>query len=182
MLSEACKECKRWNDNGYPGYKVNVNLSVVQLLQNDIVEVVKQVLEETGITPHNLTLEVTESLAINDMERMKEILISIKELGVRIALDDFGTGYSCLNHIREFPFDVIKVDQSFVKDLAEDAYSQSFIKMVSELAGAIGVSICVEGVETAEQYEILKGMKVRLVQGYYFDRPMPKNLFEEKYV
>ena len=77
---------------------------------------------------------------------------------------------------------MIKVDQSFVKDLAQDKYSQSFIKMVSELANAIGVSICVEGVETAEQYEILKGMKVRLVQGYYFDRPMPKNIFEEKYV
>jgi EAL domain-containing protein (putative c-di-GMP-specific phosphodiesterase class I) len=127
-------------------------------------------------------LEVTEGLAIHDMERMKKILSDIKKTGVRIALDDFGTGYSSLNHIREIPFDVIKVDQSFVKDLAQDTYSQSFIKMVSELANAIGVSICVEGVETAEQYEILKGMKVRLVQGYYFDRPMPKNIFEEKYV
>ncbi len=182
VLSEACKECKRWNDSGYPGYKVNVNLSVVQLLQNDIVEVVKQVLEETGITPHNLTLEVTESLAINDMERMKEILISIKELGVRIALDDFGTGYSCLNHIREFPFDVIKVDQSFVKDLAEDAYSQSFIKLVAELAETIGVSICVEGIETEEQYRVLEGMRVRMVQGYYFDKPMPQADFAKKYV
>ncbi len=182
VLLEACKECKRWNDNGYPGYKVNVNLSVVQLLQNDIVEIVKQALEETGITPHNLTLEVTESLAINDMERMKEILFSIKELGVRIALDDFGTGYSCLNHIREFPFDVIKVDQSFVKDLAEDAYSQSFIKLVAELAETIGVSICVEGIETEEQYRVLEGMRVRMVQGYYFDKPMPQADFAKKYV
>ncbi len=182
VLLEACKECKRWNDNGYPGYKVNVNLSVVQLLQNDIVEVVKQALEETGVNPHNLTLEVTESLAINDMERMKQILTNIKALGVRIALDDFGTGYSSLNHIREFPFDVIKVDQSFVKDLAEDAYSQSFIKMVAELANTIGVSICVEGIETEEQYRVLEGMRVRMVQGYYFDRPMPQAEFAKKYV
>ena len=182
VLLEACKECKRWNDSGYPGYKVNVNLSVVQLLQNDIVDVVKQALEETGIDPHNLTLEVTESLAVNDMERMKEILFSIKELGVRIALDDFGTGYSCLNHIREFPFDVIKVDQSFVKDLAEDAYSQSFIKLVAELAETIGVSICVEGIETEEQYRVLEGMRVRMVQGYYFDKPMPQADFAKKYV
>ena len=138
-------------------------------------------MEETGINPHNLTLEVTESLAINDMERMKEILGSIKEIGVRIALDDFGTGYSSLNHIREIPFDVIKVDQSFVKDLSEDAYSQSFIKMVAELASTIDVSICVEGIETKEQYKVLEGMKVRLVQGYYFDRPMPRTAFEEKY-
>ena len=85
---------------------------------------------------------------------MKEILGNIKKLGVRIALDDFGTGYSSLNHIREIPFDVIKVDQSFVKDLAEDAYSQSFIKMVSDLADAIDVNLCVEGIETKEQYNI----------------------------
>lgn len=181
VLSEACRYCKAWNDNGYPDFKVNVNLSVVQLLQTDIVEIVKQTLDETGIRPKNLTLEVTESLAINDMDRMKEILNKIKALGVRIALDDFGTGYSSLNHIREIPFDVIKVDQSFVKDLAEDAYSQSFIKMVAELAETIGVSICVEGIETLDQYKVIQEMKVRLVQGYYFDRPMPREAFEEKY-
>lgn len=181
VLSEACKECKKWNDNGYPHFKVNVNLSVVQLLQPDIVESVENALEETGLNPANLTLEVTESLAINDMGRMKEILGGIKELGVRIALDDFGTGYSSLNHIREIPFDVIKVDQSFVKDLAEDAYSQSFIKMVAELAETIGVSICVEGIETEEQYKVLEGMKVKMVQGYYFDRPLQQKVFEEKY-
>lgn len=182
VLTEACRECKRWNESGHPGYKVNVNLSVVQLLQNDIVEVIGEVLEETKLNPHHLTLEVTESLAIQDMERMKQILTRIKALGVRIALDDFGTGYSSLNYIREFPFDVIKVDQSFVKDLAEDAYSQAFIKMVAELADTIGVSICVEGIETKEQYHVLEGMRVRMVQGYYFDKPMTQAEFTGKYV
>lgn len=180
VLRTACTACKAWNDKGYD-YKVNVNLSVIQLLQPDIVETIKKIIEETGIMPKNLTLEVTESLAINDMKRMKEILGSIKELGVRIALDDFGTGYSSLNHIREIPFDVIKVDQSFVKDLAEDTYSQSFIKMVSDLADAIGVNICVEGIETKAQYKVLEGMKVSMIQGYYFGRPMPRYQFEEKY-
>ena len=182
VLVEACRACKFWNDNGHENYKVNVNLSVVQLLQPDIVEIVEKALIETGISPKNLTLEVTENLAINDMNRMKEILSSIRDLGVRIALDDFGTGYSSLNHIREIPLDVIKVDQSFVKDLTEDNYSQSFIKMVGELASAIDVSICVEGIETLEQYKVLEGMKVRLVQGYYFGRPMPLADFEKKYV
>lgn len=181
VLKTACEACRHWNENGHPNYKVNVNLSVIQLLQPDIVDMVAETVAETGINPRNLTLEVTESLAINDMDRMKEILGKIKELGVRIALDDFGTGYSSLNHIREIPFDVIKVDQSFVRELADDAYSQSFIKMVSELADTIGVSICVEGIETKEQYKVLEGMKVRLVQGYYFDRPMPQDKFEEKY-
>ena len=119
---------------------------------------------------------------IDSYESMKEILGSIRSLGARIALDDFGTGYSSLNHIREIPLDVIKVDQSFVADLTEDSYSQSFIKMVAELAGAIGVSICIEGIEKKEQYKVLEGMQVRLVQGYYFDRPMPRRNFEEKYL
>ncbi len=181
VLMEACKRCRHWNDNGYPEYKINVNLSVVQLLQPDIVQIVEKALKETGINPHNLTLEVTESLAINDMERMKDILENIKKLGVRIALDDFGTGYSSLNHIREIPFDVIKVDQTFIKDLETDAYSRSFIKMVVQLAEAIDVNICIEGVETKEQYRILSDMNVGLIQGYYFDRPIPGPEFERKY-
>lgn len=182
VLKEACSECHKWNLSGHPEYKVNVNLSVVQLLQPDIVEIVEETLKETGLDPKNLTLEVTESLAINDMERMKKILGNIKQLGVKLALDDFGTGYSSLNHIREIPFDIIKVDQSFVRDLAEDAYSQSFIKMVAELAETIGVNICVEGIETDRQFKALEGMKVKMVQGFYFDRPMQRNSFVDKYV
>ena len=145
---------------------------MVQLLQTDIVEIVKKTIEETGVNPKNLTLEVTESLAINDMERMKRILSEIKTFGVKIALDDFGTGYSSLNHIREIPFDVIKVDQSFVRDLADDAYSQSFIKMVAELAETIGVQICVEGIETEGMRDILQKFHVQSFQGYYYAKPL----------
>ena len=182
VLREACRECRKWNDNGHPNYKVNVNLSVVQLLQPDIVEIVNEALKESGLIPKNLTLEVTESLAINDMDRMKDILGRIRALGVRIALDDFGTGYSSLNHIKDLPFDVIKVDQTFVKELGKDAYFQSFIRMVSELADSLGVSICVEGIETEEQYKLLENMKVLMVQGYFFDKPMPRKTFEDKYI
>ncbi len=182
VLKEACRQCRKWNEAGFPDYKVNVNLSVVQLLQPDVVELVEAALEETGIEPRNLTLEVTESLAINDMDRMKKILERIKSLGVKIALDDFGTGYSSLNHIREIPFDVIKVDQSFVKELANDAYSQSFVKMVAELAQTLGVNICVEGIETQAQYRVVREMKVKYIQGFYFDRPMQQCDFEKKYV
>ena len=180
ILKEACLRCKMWNDAGYD-YKVNVNLSVVQLLQADVVEMVEKTLAETGIRPRSLTLEVTESLAINDMGRMKKILNRIKALGVQIALDDFGTGYSSLNHIREIPLDMIKVDQSFVKDLAEDGYSQSFVKMVAELAETLGVSICVEGIEKEAQYRVVRNMKVKYIQGFYFDRPMKREDFEAKY-
>ena len=182
VLEKACKTLKYWNDNGYPEYMVNVNLSVVQLMQNDIVERIEKIVRESGINPSNLTLEVTESLAINDMERMKSILDGIKEMGIKIALDDFGTGYSSLNHIREIPLNELKVDRSFVQELAADEYSKSFIRMVSELAGAIDVYVCVEGIETEEQYKILEDMQVRLVQGYYFDRPLSEQDFNAKYV
>lgn len=182
VLKKACEAVKYWNENGHPYYKVNVNLSVVQLMQNDIVDIISQTVEEVGVNPRNLTLEVTESLAINDMERMKKILGNIKKLGIRIALDDFGTGYSSLNHIREIPLDVIKVDQTFVTDLATDQYAQSFVKMIGELAEALGVRVCVEGIETVEQFKALENMNVRMVQGFYFDKPMPRDEFEQKYL
>ena len=146
------------------------------LIDNNVIEQPKK----RNVYSRNLTLEVTESLAINDMVRMKKILDSIKALGVKIALDDFGTGYSSLNHIREIPLDVIKVDQSFVKDLAVDQYAQAFVKMVGELADALNVKICVEGIETADQFKVLEGMDVQMIQGFYFDKPMPKNEFEIK--
>ena len=180
VLKEACRRCKYWNDMGHPEYHVNVNLSVVQLLQNDMKEKVREVLEETKMDPANLTLEVTESLAINDMKRMKKILSDIKSLGVKVALDDFGTGYSSLNHIRELPIDIIKIDRCFIIDIGKDEYSEAFVKMVSELAETIGVRICVEGVEETEQVEKLRSMKVQYIQGYYYGKPMRAEDFEKE--
>ncbi len=182
VLKEACRSCKYWNDMGQPDYKVNVNLSVVQLLQNDVVDTVRSVIRETGILPRNLTLEVTESLAINDMTRMKQILADIRSLGVKVALDDFGTGYSSLNHIREMPLDVIKIDRCFVIDIGKDGFQTAFVKMVSELANAIGVKVCVEGVETKAQYEAVKDAKIQMIQGFYFGKPMHREEFEKKYL
>ena len=182
VLEQAAKRCKYWNDMGHPNYKVNVNLSVVQLLQNDIIKKIKKVLDETRINPRNLTLEVTESLAINDMEHMKRILSEIKSLGVKVALDDFGTGYSSLNHIREMPIDVIKIDRCFIEHLGEDDFSDAFVKMVNELANTIGVKVCVEGVETKLQLDVACDMRVSMIQGYYFGKPMKIAEFEEKYL
>jgi len=181
VLRQACRQCRGWNESGHPDYKVNVNLSVVQLLRNDIIDQVREALEETGINPKNLTLEVTESLAINDMDRMKSILGQIRELGVRVALDDFGTGYSSLNHIREMPIDVIKIDRCFIEDLGQDEFADAFVRIVCELANVIGMKVCVEGVEHSRQYEILKKMQIHMIQGFYFDRPMSAEDFSKKY-
>lgn len=182
VLKEACHSCKYWNDMGHPEYKVNVNLSVVQLLRNDVAERIQEILEETKMNPKNLTLEVTESLAINDMARMQQVLQKIKGLGVRVALDDFGTGYSSLNHIREMPIDVIKIDKCFIDDLGEEPFDEAFVRIVCELAATIGMHVCVEGVENEQQYEILKKMSIKMIQGFYFGKPMTKTDFEKKYL
>ena len=182
VLEEACKACKQWNDDKDSDFAVNVNLSVVQLLLPDIVEIIQKALDDSGLDPHHLTLEVTESLAINDLERTKAILMNIKRLGVNLALDDFGTGYSSLNNVRVLPYDIIKVDQNFVKDLADDNYSKSFIRMIAELAEAIEAEVCVEGIETIDQYRVLETMKVKYIQGFYFSKPIPRDQFEKKYI
>lgn len=124
----------------------------------------------------------TESLAINDMVRMKKILSEIRNLGVRVALDDFGTGYSSLNHIREMPLDVIKIDRCFIEHLGEDDFSNAFVRMVSELANAINVRVCVEGVETKRQRDIVKKMGIRMIQGFFYGKPMKIEEFEKKYL
>lgn len=182
VLVEACKRCKYWNDFGHPEYKVNVNLSVVQLMRRDIIDTIRDTLETTQIMPHNLTLEVTEGLAVNDMILMQEVLGAIKDMGVRVALDDFGTGYSSLNHIRSMPIDVIKIDRCFVQDIGEDLFSDAFVKSVSQLAETLHMNICVEGVEEERQCDVLGEMNVDMIQGYLFDKPLSAEDFEHKYL
>ena len=182
VMKEAAKACKHWNDFGHPEYKVNINFSVVQLTQKDILDKIKAVIEDTGINPKNLTFEVTESLAINDMEWMIKILSAIRELGCRVALDDFGTGYSSLNHIRSMPIDTIKIDRAFVSDMDSDNFSEAFIKTISELADSLDVDVCVEGVELDKQVDMIDKFSVNLAQGYYFDKPLERAEFEKKYL
>ena len=132
--------------------------------------------------PSNLTLEVTEGLAINDMARMQQVLSEIKKLGVRVALDDFGTGYSSLNHIRSMPIDVIKIDRCFVADVGDDMFSDAFVKSVAQLAEALNLYVCVEGVEEKAQCDALGDMNVDLLQGFLFDEPLTAEDFEQKYL
>ncbi len=179
VLEEACRRCKLWNDNGHPAFYVNVNLSVVQLLQKDVVENIKKILEKTGVNPKNIVLEITESFAINDMHRVMEIITGLKKLGPRIALDDFGTGYSSLNYIKQLPLDIIKVDKTFIDDIVEDDYAQAFVKLIVDLSKTIGTKIVVEGVEHKEQYDLLKRLGVDYIQGYYFGKPVQAKVFEE---
>nr|MCR5101271.1 EAL domain-containing protein [Butyrivibrio sp.] len=182
VLEKACECISKWNKAGYKNICINVNLSVVQLMQKDFVDMLSELIRKYSIRPESLVLEITESMAINNMERTRAVLMKIKGLGIKFALDDFGTGYSSLSSIRSLPFDVIKVDQSFVKDLASDDYSKAFIKMIAELGETIGADVCVEGIESAGQLSAIEGMKVHYIQGYYFDKPLSEKDFEDKYI
>ena len=182
VLEEACRRCKLWNDNGYPDFYINVNLSVVQLLQKNVVENIKRILDKTGVNPKNIVLEITESFAINDMQRVMDIITGLKKLGPRIALDDFGTGYSSLNYIKQLPLDIIKVDKTFIDDIVEDDYAQAFIKLIVDLSKTIGTKIVVEGVEHKEQFELLKSLGVDYIQGYYFGKPCNYRDFRSSFI
>lgn len=182
VLEEACARCKYWNDFGHPEYSINVNLSVVQLLQGNIVENVRKVLAKTGLVAQNLTLEVTESLAAGDGEKMQTVLEALKGLGVHLALDDFGTGYSSLGRLKTLPMDIIKIDKCFVDGMENDEFSQTFIETVSSLADSIDINVVVEGVESESQQSAISNMKVDMVQGYLFDKPLTRGEFEEKYL
>ena len=179
VLEEACRQCRYWNEHGIPDFHINVNLSVVQLLQKDVAETVARILKKTGVNPKNIVLEITESFAINDMDRVLDIIKGIKKLGPRIALDDFGTGYSSLNYIKQLPLDIIKVDKTFIEDIVEDEYAQAFIKLIVELSDTIDTDIIVEGVENEAQLNILKELGVDYIQGFYYGKPVPAYEFEK---
>ena len=151
-------------------------------MQKDIVQTIRNAIDFTGITPANLTLEVTESLAAKDMEKMVQVLKDIKALGVRLALDDFGTGYSSLSRLKDMPMDVIKIDKSFVDNVGQDVFSNAFVKTVADLADSIDMDVVVEGVEAEKQEEALETMNVNIIQGYLFDKPLTQEDFEAKYV
>lgn len=182
VLEEACRQCKVWNESGYPEFHVNVNLSVVQLLQKNVIENIGRILSKTKVNPHNIVLEITESFAINDMDRVLKIIEGLKALGPRIALDDFGTGYSSLNYIKQLPLNIIKVDKTFIDDIVEDEYAQAFVKLIVDLSKTIGTQIVVEGVEYEEQYEVLKDIGVNYIQGFLFGRPVSAEEFEEMHL
>ena len=179
VLEEACRQCRYWNEHGIPDFHINVNLSVVQLLQKDVAETVARILKKTGVNPKNIVLEITESFAINDMDRVLDIIKGIKKLGPRIAFDDFGTGYSSLNYIKQLPLDIIKVDKTFIDDIVEDEYAQAFIKLIVELSDTIDTDIIVEGVENEAQLNILKELGVDYIQGFYYGKPVPAYEFEK---
>lgn len=181
VLRQACTECKRWISKGMPEFKMNVNLSVGQLIEYNIVDKISDIIIDVGIPFSNIAFEVTESLAINDMEKMKSVLHSIAALGIEISLDDFGTGYSSLNNIKEMPLNTIKIDKSFIDDLITSSSTEIFVRTIIDLAHALEMRVCAEGVELENQYLRLVELHADIIQGYYFGKPIPADEFEQQF-
>ncbi|WP_430385839.1 putative bifunctional diguanylate cyclase/phosphodiesterase [Blastomonas fulva] len=168
VLNEACQRAGQWPDD----IRIAVNLSPVLFKNAGLPLMVMQALDKAGLKPNRLELEVTESLFIDNIERTTAMLNALRDCGVRIALDDFGTGYSSLNYLRSFPFDKIKIDKSFVDDLATDISSQAIIGAITALASALGMETIAEGVEDQHQLEALRAQGCSNIQGYLFSRPV----------
>ncbi|WP_247872729.1 EAL domain-containing protein [Azospirillum sp. TSH64] len=177
VLETACRQIRSWADGGGPPLEVAVNVSPRQLRDPALLEDVRTVLETTGIDPALLVLEVTEGLLIEDMEYSRHVLTGLKRLGVRLALDDFGTGYSSLSYLNSLPFDVLKMDGSFTRNLGaadlDNAGGQAVARAIIGLARSLSMTLVAEGVETPAQLAWLAANGCRLIQGYLIGRPQP---------
>lgn len=169
ILVEACRKAKQWPDD----MRISVNVSPIQLAKPDFVGTVQSVLADTGLEPSRLVLECTETIFIEDSEKTLSTLHKLKQIGVQIALDDFGTGYSSLSYLRSFPFDIVKIDRSFVSDLDAGTSSSVIVQAVILIAGSLGIKTVAEGVETEPQLKLLKLLGCDDVQGYLLGKPAP---------
>ncbi|MBQ5559696.1 MAG: GGDEF and EAL domain-containing protein [Lachnospiraceae bacterium] len=181
VLRESFLKCKEWNEKYDPNFMVSVNLSVVQLVQMNIVERIMEIARSTGVNTNNIILEVTESLAVEDMNLMKNVLNQLRECGFKVALDDFGTGYSSLNHIMEMPLNYVKIDRSFVSTYGTEAFNPSLLSAICDLAHSVGMGVVVEGVETKQQMEFLMFLNTDRIQGYLYGKPVKAEEFEETF-
>jgi predicted signal transduction protein with EAL and GGDEF domain len=169
VLREACKEAATWRKP----LQIAINLSPLQLRKPELVPLVHSVLLETGLPPERLVLEITEGALMDDYSRAVSILRRLKALGIRIAMDDFGTGYSSLSYLQSFPFDKIKIDQTFVANLERNAQSAAIVRTVISLGRSLELTTVAEGVETQAQLEILRREGCEEMQGYLIGRPQP---------
>src|SRR5918996_4737 len=176
VLRTAARQAAAW-----PDLQVSVNLSPVQFRQTDLVQVVQNALRESGLAPHRLELEVTESVLIQHPDAAAKLLADLKALGVRVAMDDFGTGYSSLSYLQRFHFDKIKVDRSFIWAIGKEPTAKAIVRAVISLASSLGMLTCAEGVETNEQLDALRCEGCSEVQGFLFGKPMPAPEFVRRY-
>lgn len=177
VLRESCLQMRKWLDDGLQIAHIAVNVSVLQVWRTDFVSSVERILNQTGLAPYRLELEVTESALCRDFDEVKRNLQALRRIGVRISIDDFGTGYSSLGRLRELDADVLKIDRVFVSGASESTSGVTMVQSIIGMAHSLGLKVVAEGVETADQHKLLSGMKCDAFQGFHFSKPLPSETF-----
>jgi len=176
VLHTACTQNKKWQDSGYPPFKICVNISTIQLQHPNFVQTVRTILEEAGLDAKWLELEVTESILMEDTKTLKDSLINLRDLGISMSIDDFGTGYTSLNYLRQFSFDRVKIDRSFVGDIGNALHGKAITSTIISLAHNLGMGVVAEGIEDETQLSFLNAENCDVGQGYYFSKPLPAEM------
>jgi diguanylate cyclase (GGDEF)-like protein len=174
-MQRACADYAKWVRNGAKKLRVAVNISSMQFMSPTLLSSISDILHETGFDPELLELEITESLAMQNVHEVIKILSHLKQMGIKIAIDDFGTGYSSLSYLSRFPIDFLKIDKSFIDGMYQNDNDMKIVKGIIELAHYLNFSVIAEGVETKEQYELLKDLRSDEIQGYLFGKPMTED-------
>ena len=172
VLETACEQARLWLADGLRFGRVAVNLSAREFVQRNIAENVARALESTGLPPHMLELEITETIAMYNIEQILAILHLLRDMGIRVAIDDFGTGYSSMSYLKRFPVQTLKIAQDFMRDVDVDTQSAAIATMLIELCHELGLEIVAEGVETQSQLDFLRERGCYVIQGFIFSRPV----------
>ena len=171
ILETACKQIKKWHDEGISNISVAVNLSIRQFFQQNLVEMVEDILKRTNLSPHYLELEITESMTM-DTSHTIQVLKELKKLGVKIAVDDFGTGYSSMSYLKDFPIDRLKIDRSFINNVQTNQHDGALTSMIISMAKHLQLQVVAEGVEEVDQLAFLTERHCDSIQGYLFSKPV----------
>lgn len=173
VLKEACQQNIEWQKKGVRPLKIGVNVAPLQLLQEDFVEMIIGILENTGLKSSYLELEITERAMVNDNKKTIKLLNELKELGIQVSIDDFGTGYSSLQYLKDFALNNLKIDMSFIRDMFVKEDNTEIVRAINAMGHSLNLTVTAEGVENERQYEFLKGIGCDYIQGYYFSKPLP---------
>lgn len=179
VLKSAINQMKVWHDKGYDELKISINISGIQLLQSNLFEQIEKILESSGLESRFLELELTESILMENIDRATLLLKAFQKKGIKISIDDFGTGYSSLSYLKKLPIDIVKIDQSFIKNIQSDENDKIIVNTIIAMSHALGFLVVAEGVEDSYQCNYLKEHKCDTLQGYYFNKPLSAKCFEK---
>jgi EAL domain-containing protein (putative c-di-GMP-specific phosphodiesterase class I) len=180
VLRTACSQSRKWQDEGLPAVTVAVNVSAVQFRQEDFCELIRRVLRETGLAPEYLELELTESLLLSSADVTFSVLQKLKAMGLKLAIDDFGTGYSSFSYLRQFRVTKLKIDRSFVRDVAVNSDDAAITTAIISMGKSLNLKVIAEGVENEAQMTFLRAHHCDEIQGYYFSRPLAVDKVADK--